>query len=162
MNETIGRKITIPQLRIIIGAMAMGIILLGIVVIFLENTFSQKTDPKIVTPLMISLAALALAEIPAYIIIRLNTIRKLSEQYKKNRPQENPTEELTARYAVLTIIGSAMAEGVSLFGLVILLLTTQWFVLSIPILGLIILTFLFPTEGKLASFVFAVTGRHWR
>jgi hypothetical protein len=62
---------------------------------------------------------------------------------------------------VLTLIGCAMAEGASLFGIVALLITGHWLAIVVPALGLALLGLQFPTRAKFSSFADAVTRSSW-
>ena len=60
----------------------------------------------------------------------------------------------------LTLIRSAMAEGLGLFGLVIGLVTDTQAAFAAPVLALIILGAGFPTRDKLTQLTASITGRN--
>ena len=66
--------------------------------------------------------------------------------------------QLASRFVQLTIIGAAQAEGISLFGLVVYLVTGVQWTLVVPVLGLLLLAVLFPTRDRFRAFAARVTG----
>ena len=147
------------QLRIIIGAMMGGIVIFGVAATAMG--MNAEFDPDQTKMFLLALAGLCVMELPAYFVVRRVLMGKIQSEYQQSRRSEDPSVALLAQMTTLTIIGGAMAEGVSLFALVIVLLTGARVALIVPGLGLIVLSLLFPTRYRLSEFVANVTGRRW-
>lgn len=152
---------SLQNLRLIIPAMAMGMILFAAIVIFLITSGRMDTDPEPANLLLLVLAALAVAELAAYVVIRKVITGNLRRRWLGHAVEDVPPEELLKWFQTLTLVGAAMAEGLSLFGLVILLVTGNWPAIVAPAIGLLLIALHFPTRDKLNRFAGSVTGQHW-
>ena len=70
-------------------------------------------------------------------------------------------EALARHYMTLILIGCALAEGFSLFGIVILLVSGVWWAAAAPAVGLALIVLQVPTRDKFSQFVSRATGSHW-
>ena len=148
--------------KIVVGAMAMGIIAFAVVVVVLVRggaVAPQMDDAKL---LLAALAAVAVPAIPIYLVLRQAFVKKLREKHGNAADKDLPIEELAKQYFALTIIGGALVEGPSLFAIVIVLLTGNLASLVVPALGLIAFALLLPTQERFDSFVESVIGRLYR
>jgi hypothetical protein len=146
--------------RLVIAAMAMGIIGFAAVVVLLAAGGRMNADPQLADILLIVLAILAVAQVPVYVFVRRAILANLRRTCDSRTSGEAAAQELTKGFNALTITGGAMAEGLSLFGLVILLLSGNWLALAGPLVGLLLLAVQFPTRDKLRRFVESATGQH--
>ncbi|MFQ5807112.1 MAG: hypothetical protein ACE5I3_11750, partial [Phycisphaerae bacterium] len=101
------------------------------------------------------------AEIPAYALLRTAIMGNLRRTWDGRASDEVPKEELAKGFNLLTIIGGALAEGLSLFGLVILLVSGNWLAVAAPVIGLLLLAAQLPTRDRFNRFAGNVTGQHW-
>ncbi|MBU0617697.1 MAG: hypothetical protein KKI02_08260 [Planctomycetes bacterium] len=151
----------LQNLRLIIPAMAMGVILFAAIVIFLITGGSMSTNPELANVLLFTLVALAVMELAAYVVVRKVITGNLRRRWLGHAVEDVPPEELLKWFQTLTLVGAAMAEGLSLFGLVILLVTGNWLAIVAPAIGLLLIARHFPTRDKLNRFGGNVTGQHW-
>jgi hypothetical protein len=149
------------HLRLIIPAMAMGVILFAAIVIFLISSGSINTDPQAANVLFLLLAAFAVIELAAYVVIRRVITGKLRRRWVDHAVEDSPPEGLAQAFQALSLVGPAMAEGLSLLGLVILLITGNWLAIVAPAIGLLLIAFLFPKRDKFNRFAANITGQHW-
>ena len=144
-------------LRIIIAAMMMGIIAFGVVVAILVGADIVEEDAQLAKILLIALAAVGAAELPAYFGVRAAMLGNLRRAGGEGKPEDASSVSLAGGFNTLTLIGAALAEGFSLFGLVVVLVSGQWLALAAPLVGLILLARQFPTRDKFNQFVASVT-----
>jgi hypothetical protein len=156
-NEQIDEALRI--LRIIVAAMMMGVLALGVVAIFIGQ--QAKPDAKLANILLVLLAVMAVWELIAYAVVRVSMLNRVRRRFAENPPGADPTPELIGTFQSLTTIGSALAEGLGLFGAVIMLITGAWAALAAPAVALIVLALQLPSRDKLARFVSGVTGQQW-
>jgi hypothetical protein len=152
---------SLRQLRLIIPAMAMGVILFAAVVVFLVTSGSITADAALANVLLLALTALAAAELVGYLIARKALTGRLRQQWLGHAAEDVPPHELARAFQALTLIGAAMAEGLSLFGLVIVLVTGSWPAIVAPAIGLLLIALLFPTPDKFSRFAGSITGQPW-
>jgi hypothetical protein len=146
-------------LRIIIAAMMMGIIAFGVVVAALLGAGIVEGDAQLGKILLIALAAVGAAELPAYFAVRMAILGNLRRAGREGKPEDASSGRPAGGFNTLTLIGAALAEGFSLFGLVVVLVSGQWLALAAPLVGLILLARQFPTRDKFDRFVASVTGQ---
>ena len=151
----------LKPVRLIIPAMIMGAGLFGVLTVFLILGKIVETRPDMANLLLATLGGLVVMEIPAYVIVRNVALGKLQQQYQGRTPDDAIGVELAKGFVQITLIGAAMAEGISLFGLVILLITGNWLALIAPVLGLLVIAMQFPTRDKFGRFASDITGQHW-
>ncbi len=147
------------MLRIVIAAMMMGIIAFGVVVAILVGADIVERHAEIGNVLLTALAAVGATELPAYFVVRMAILGNLRPACRDGRPEDTSSVSLTGGFNTLTLIGAAMAEAFSLFGLVVVLVSGPWLALAAPIVGLILPTRQFPTRDKSNQFVAGVTGQ---
>jgi len=152
---------SLQNLRLIIPAMAMGVIVFAAIVVFLITSGGMNTDPEPANLLLLVLAALAVMELAAYVVIRKVMMGNLRRRWVGRPVEDVPPEELARGFQTLTLVGAALAEGFSLFGLVILLVTGNWLAIAASAIGLLLIALHFPTRDKLSRFAGNVTGQHW-
>jgi hypothetical protein len=66
-----------------------------------------------------------------------------------------------ARLLPVTIVGGSLAEGLSLFGVVVYLLTGHVPALAAPAAGIVALLFLMPSAARIGRLTSMLTGRVW-
>ncbi len=152
---------SLQNLRLIIPAMALGVIIFAAIVIFLVAGGRMNTHPTLENPLLLALVALAVMEVVAYIVIRKVITGNLRRRWLGHAAEDVPPDELAKWFQTLTLVGAALAEAPSLFGLVILLITGNWLAIAAPAIGLLLIALHFPTRDKLNRFAGNVTGQHW-
>jgi F0F1-type ATP synthase membrane subunit c/vacuolar-type H+-ATPase subunit K len=146
-------------LRIIVAAMMMGVFGLSVVAVLVGR--QADPNPKLANIMLVLLAVMAVWELIAYAVVRASVLNRLRRRFAGNPPAEDPATELIGSFNSLTIIACALAEGLGLFGAVIMLITGAWAALAAPALALIVLTLQLPSEDKIARFVSGVTGQQW-
>ena len=148
-------------IRLIIAALALGMIAFGAMVVFMITGGVLSTDPALANILLLALLGLAFAEAAAYVVLRAVFLKRVREEWTGAVADETSVPGVLGAFVTLSLIGAAMAEGIGLFGTVILMLTGAWLAIIAPAAALIVIAFLFPTHGKFTSFASNVTGRHW-
>jgi len=133
-------------LRLVLLAIAAGIIVFGVVAAILVSTDAVPARPQLGASLLPALLVAAVLMIVVFTLVR-----------RVLRADLRP-ENLLARFQALTIVGGALAELPALFGVVVFLLTRQPVALLAPVLGLGALALLFPSRDKFARFVESATG----
>lgn len=151
----------VRMLRIVVTAMVLGVIGFGAVVVWLVAGGTVRANPEIADVLLLVLVGLAVAEVPAYLAVRTAMIGNLRRSRGDQAPEEVPIEALAKVYSTVTLIGSALAEALSLFGLVILLVSGTWWALAAPLAGVALIAMQLPSQYKFGCFVSNTTGRHW-
>ena len=138
--------------RIILGAMAMGVLAFAAVAAYLRATMKLAGDPSVPTLLAYVLVGIALSEVPAYLLLRKVFIERARQQ------REESMEALRKGLAPLplatfTILAAALIEGPGLFGAVILILGAPWAVIAAPILSVALILLHMPTRERLEALV---------
>lgn len=148
-------------LRIIIAAMSFGLLAFTVIATVLVVTGAIEINNELTSIFLAVLGMMAAGQLGAYFVVRQGILKSTREKVE-SQTQENQRElALVGGYAVLTIIGGAMVEGLGLFGAVIVLLTGRLEIVFAPGLAIVLLMMLvFPTKAKAAGFVTAVTGEH--
>lgn len=80
------------------------------------------------------------------------------QQWPKNREHGRAGDWLMNQFATLTIVRIAMIEGFGMLGAVALLLTSNWAFIAAPLLAVLIIALLMPSEAKIRVFIARVTG----
>ena len=148
-------------LRIIIGAMLMGIVGFGVVAAVLVAGGSSSTAPGSAKVLLLVLAAVVVTEIPAYVAVRTVIMGNLRRNLSGQAPQESHLQVMIKGFQTLTLIGAALIEGPSFFAIIILLISGQWVATAAAVAGLLLLAVQIPTRDKFNRFAGNVTGQHW-
>jgi len=135
VGETRAQSIQAAQL--ISSVMLLGVIAFTLVAIFLHPKMGEF-DPALARKLMLILAGLPVLLLPLYLFLRKRAIRLLARRHHvaqaEVRNHQIPPELMT-----VAIVGTAMVEGLGLFGAVLFLLTGEWFVLAAPALAIILI-----------------------
>ncbi len=155
-DEPVGRMLL--TLRVILLAITISIVAFGIVAVVLVTGGTFTTRPHLATPLLPVLGLTAAALIVVYLVVRRALIAGLRRAGASETATEVREAALVGRFQALTIIGGALAEAPSLFGIVVFLLTGQWMALLVPALGLGAVVLLIPSRDRLARFSAEVTG----
>jgi hypothetical protein len=158
MNESNELQKRLLSLRILVRGLILG--LLGVGVVFSVALREPLiTAPGTTRALIVALLALAVMEMPAYVVVRRSIIARIRESCEGAADDADLTEQLLQGFAAITIIGCAMAEGAALFGLVVGFATDARAVLAVPAAALALLVAQFPRMGRLRAFISSVTGR---
>lgn len=151
----------LQSMRVVVSAMAVGVIMFAAIVVFLIASGRMTGDPTLQNPLLLALLAVAVMEIVAYVVVRKLITDKLRRRWLSQETEELPADDPAKSYQAITLIGAAMAEGWSLFGLVVLLITGNWLAIAAPAIGVVLIALHFPTRDKCNRFAGNVTGQHW-
>lgn len=100
---------------------------------------------------------LAMSEVMAFFMVRMTVLRTARATFT---PEDRQTA--WAPYATLTLIGAAMATGVSVFGVVVFFITAHWLALVPAVICLPVLFALIPTDSRFERFVNTLTGGETR
>ncbi|MCP4654210.1 MAG: hypothetical protein GY856_02205 [bacterium] len=115
----------------------------------------MTTQPEPALPLLGALAALAVGELMAYIVLRQVFIKNQQRAWRS--PLRD--EDLLTPFTTLTIIGAGMAEALGLFGVAIFLLTGHPGGLAAAVVSLVLLLTQLGARDRFQAFVRSVTGR---
>ncbi len=151
-DEMIAR--TILTLRIVLVAIAAGIITLGVLAVVLVSTDAVPAQPKLGSTLLPALLIAIVLMSAVFVLVR----QGIRAALRRAAAGAVGPGKLVARYRTLNVVGCALAELPALFGIVVFLLTRQWVALLVPILALGALGLLFPTRDKFDRFAESVTG----
>lgn len=146
-------------LRLIIAAMAFGIIAFGVLAGVLGGS---TADAGLANLLLLILAMFIVAAPPAFFFVRSTLLRQARDWWANEDTQSAPPlTEFVQRYTVIVIIGGALAEAPALFGVLIYLLAGTPLALVAPVLALLAFGRLFPMRSRFNDFVAGVTGLPW-
>ena len=148
-------------LRIILAGMLASIVGFGAIAAALAVNGSAKIDSQSANTLLLVLAGFAVSEIVAYAVVRTAFVGNLRSSVNGQALEEDRTQQLIKSFHTLTLIGAAMVEGVSILGLVVLILSASWLAVPVPAVGLVLIVLQFPTRDKFYRFAGNVTGEHW-
>jgi len=149
------------QLKIIVGALAAGVVAFAVIAIFLaggEGLAQADTDPGFTHMLLMVLTLFGLGLVVAYPLIRRSLVGKLRSAWRGGAGAPTEDQHLIEHFQTLTIIGAAMAEGFALFAGVIYLVTAHPAALAGIVIGLLALSRFFPTEASFAKFADGIGG----
>ncbi len=152
------QKVTLPQLRIIIGAMMFGEISFAVVVVLVGGIVGMSDETSLRWVLLGVLGGLAAVMIGAYPLVRALLIRSARATYEKAGGGEAASESVLRSFATATLIRSAMAESLGLAGLTFLLVTGLKLFWLAPAASVLFLMIGLPSQQKLDDFVREVTG----
>ncbi len=157
-DQELRKAVTVP--RVVLGAMGMGIVAFAAVAVVLGQGGQMTTQPELARILLPVLALMAAPALVAFLLVRNAAVGKLRSEAGQ-APDRITVEVVAARLVPVTIIGGALAEGVSLFGTVAYLLTGQALALAAPAVGIIALVLLMPSLTRIRRLTSAITGRIW-
>ena len=112
MDDQLAERI--QPLKVIILAMAGGMVAFAVVAAVVANGESFKPDEKAGPLLLGVLGLLAAGESVAYVVLRHVVLAKLKAQ-EHGGSSADPASRIGEGFSTLTIIGGAMAEGLGLF-----------------------------------------------
>lgn len=138
--------------RIILGAMALGVLAITVVAAYLRATMEPSTDRSLARLLPLVLVGIALSEIPVFLVLR----KVFAERARERRAESLELLKqglLPLPLATFAILGAALAEGPGLFGAVILILGGPWIVLVAPLLSVALIAAQMPQRARLESLV---------
>ena len=138
---------SLRSVQIIPLAMALGVLAISGVAIAVRLSGGVESNPEVTGVLTMAVAALAVAMVPVYFVLRRTLVARAQEERAKGlellAQGQAPPALLT-----LLIVGAALAEGVGLFGAVTLLIGGPWFVLAAPGLALALILMQIPTRER--------------
>lgn len=149
----------LTPLRLIIAAMAIGVITFGGIAIFLVHGGAVETDSQLVPVLLPVLGVIGIGAIVAYLGFSRIMRARLRHASEDASSDEIDTGRCAGAFNTLTIAGGALAEGASFFGIVAYLLTGNGLTLIVPGLGLLAMAVLFPSRERFQRFVADITQR---
>jgi hypothetical protein len=138
-------------LRVIVAAMAGGMLSFLAIAVFLVEGGTMTLDPDLAKVLLPVIAFLAVGEVVAYLVLRSATIRKLNEPQPPHVAEHGAPTPMGS-LATLTIIGCAMAEGVGLLAIVTYLLSGNHLAWIPVAAALLVLAMQWPTRDWLKHF----------
>jgi len=147
--------------RLAIAGMAVGIITFAAVTVVLVAGGTLGTRPDLARPLLLALLGLGVAEVPGYAAVRQGILRRLRDAAVGGQMAPLPADVLARYYVTLTLVGGALAEGLSLFGIVIVLVTGAWWGLAAPAVGLALIALQVPSNARFGQFASQATGTSW-
>jgi hypothetical protein len=140
-------------LRIIVVAMAVGTVAFTAMsqVVPARANASQEKLMTLVT------AALGLASLGGYFVMRMVILSGARSKFDRNDPQSAKTVSFQTFFTI-TLLGSAMAEGFGLLGIVSAMITGQPLLLIAPAIAILAIAFQFPTANGFARCYQSITG----
>ncbi|MEM9083399.1 MAG: hypothetical protein AAGB34_07375 [Planctomycetota bacterium] len=152
---------TLPQLQIVIGSLIAGpVMFLGVTIYLITagqfGTSAPGSQLNTILPLawlglFLITSPLALVFFPRMIAVQARKKAVALEDI------EQAKREIFASYSSATVIRAAFIEGPTLFAVVILLLTGEWYMLAAIVAGLALLAGIFPTQSRYDRFFDRVT-----
>jgi len=146
------QQMSLNSLRIIIAAMAIGVVGFGVVAGVIG--IRSAPQPEMSGVLLALVGAVGVGELGAYYILRRVFINRML-QALGDRPGAVPWSDAEPRadvilpqYLTLTLLSAAMVEGLTLFSLLGFLLSRAWPLLVVSGLGALVLLSLLPTRAK--------------
>lgn len=157
MKSQLDREIT--QLQIVTAAMMAGIITFGVVVLAIGSNVAQN-DAQLREILLAVLCVLAAGQLFVYLVLRSVILAAAGRRFERERAGDDAEAQLLPPWRTLTLVRSAMVEGLGLFGLVIVLVTGTQVAFVAPVIALIVLAGGFPTRSRLTQLTVSVAGRN--
>ena len=152
------RRMKLPELTLIIGALGSGVLLFLGVAVYLQMSGSLAppegvTASQDLTPVLLGVAALAaVSGLTVFRLISAKAAEKLAVR-REAALAELTAGEVPPELAQRTILGGALSEGVALLGVVTYLIEGSPLAF-VPIgLGLLGVGALLPSRDRLAEFV---------
>jgi hypothetical protein len=152
----------IQPMRVIVLAMAMGILTFLVISVVLRSTGALADAGRTGGVLLLVLGVFTASAVGGLIVVRQMMISRARQTLGTAHEPAEP-DQLTQAYLMMTLISAAIVEGASLFGVVTYMLEGDWYALVVPGVGLIaLLGVLFPTESRRAAFTRAVDAGRMR
>jgi hypothetical protein len=134
-------------LRMILVALALGIVIFAGVVVFVRATDVREMNPQVGQLLLVVIGGLAVSELAIYFLLRRQFLARAQDE--RGEALELLREGFVpVPLYTLTIFGAAMAEGVGLLGVVGVLLGSPWFTLAVPVLAVVLILAQLPTQAR--------------
>jgi len=133
--------------RVIVLALALGIVLFTGVVVCLRLSGEPATNPEIGQLLLLVIGALAVANTSVYFVLRKSFVAR-AQAAKGEALELLKHDAVPPQLLTLTILGAALAEGVGLLGVVALLLGAPWFALAAPALAVVLIVAQLPSRER--------------
>ena len=135
----------VRNLRLILGALVIGLLLMTVAALFVNITEEGKGEDLQILVWVCFL--LAVAEIPCWLFLRAKLLGQVRARLQAQEG-EGKADLLPPELFALTMIGAALAEGVGLFGTVVFFLTRQHVVLVLPGLAILAILLLMPSKER--------------
>jgi len=152
---------SIQTIRIIVCALAVGIVFFVGVTIFLNLTNGAAAAPApgpAVSPqgapsgmpdvMLIALGGLAATATMTFLLVPPLMIKQSAARWKAANTEAEREHVVMSSLSIVTIFRAALVEGVGLFGAVLFMLYGEWALLAAPALAVLLLLTLIPTQGK--------------
>lgn len=139
--------VALRNLRIIVGGLLAGVVAFGLVAAFLVRTQPRPPAPAL-DPLRYALAAVVLTALLAERLLRRVHAARLRRTWRA-APPPDPLAAAILPFTQLTLTAAALAEGATLFALVVYYLTADPIVLAIAAGTLVLLLSRWPSEARL-------------
>lgn len=146
------RALPLRNARLIVLALALGILIASGVVVFLRLSNDTAMNPEIGKLLLVVIGGLALSNAVVYFLLRKSFVARAHEA-QAEALELLKQDAVPPQLFTLTIIGSALAEGVGLLGVVAVLLGAPWFALAAPLVAVALILAQLPTRAKLERLV---------
>ena len=104
------------------------------------------------------LCYLAVSELAAYLFLRTVIVGSAQRQFQASEPTKADASALPGIYFTVTILGMAMAEGIGLFAVIVLILTHDTRLLLFVGAALAAILALFPTDNRCRALIQRITG----
>lgn len=156
MSEQLGKQVA--GLRLIVAAMMVGIVVFGVVVLIVGPRMPHNS--ALTSVFLAVMAVVGLVELPFYLVLRSTLLTKLQRRSSEGLLDEDAEAKVFPVWQTLTLIRSAMLEGISLFALVITLVTGVKMIFIVPVAALMLLAAYFPTREKLTELTASITGQN--
>ncbi len=151
------READLRPIKIATLGMASGIVTFGAVVVLLVTGGMVQKKPESMKILLPIAAAATVGAAMGYVVVRQARVSQLRRLREAGEPADRVTTGCVATYRALTLIGSAMAEGIGLFGLISVLLTGVLAGLVLPALAVLVILAQLPSHDRLQAFVSQIT-----
>ena len=146
-------KNRLSSLRIILALMMLGIIAFTA----MSQVFPIKADASSEKTMSIVTGIMALAGLSGYFVMRM--ILLSSARSKLDRDDPESAKDLSLQtYFTIALLGSAMAEGVGILGIVSAMITGQQMLLIVPVAAILAIAPQFPTVNGFARCYQSITG----
>lgn len=140
------------QLRVVLSALAAGLILFAVVASIVELDVGDRDHLDI---LIYIVPFLAIGNITAYLVIRSKLLAAARGRVARGRVVEGEwaADLVPNELRTLTVIAAALAESVGLLGIVVFMLTRTWALLAAPAAAILAIVALLPSEQGLKDLI---------
>ena len=147
------------QSRIIVGALAAGAVMFTVVAAALVLTQGPFAQDDQLRNILLAVAALLILATTAIAVVIGNATAKLAKRAAASAPTPEEGEAgIAQHYAQMLVIRGALAEGPTLYCIVIFLLSGFWPALVGLLIGLAHFAVIFPTRERLDRFTARALG----